>query len=184
MAGGSGRWGWHRLDSRWIAGLIDAAGIGPGDLVLDVGAGDGRITAQLLDRGASVIAVELHPGRAAALRSRFQAHRVIVVRANASDLRLPRRPFKVVANPPFGITTALLRRLTRPTSRLESASLVVPAWAAARWAAGRGAGGTTSRSLFRCSHGGIVPAKAFRPPPRTDAGILLIHRGPGRSQAP
>jgi 23S rRNA (adenine-N6)-dimethyltransferase len=176
VAADRGRWGWHRLDSRWIAGLIGAAGIRPGDLVLDVGAGDGRITAQLLDHGASVIAVELHAGRAAALRSRFRARDVIVVRADASDLRLPRRPFKVVANPPFGITTALLRRLTHPSSRLESASLVVPAWAAARWAAGRGVGGMTSRHLFGFTHGGSVPAKAFRPAPRTDAGILLIER--------
>lgn len=180
MAGARGRWGWHRLDSRWIARLIGAAGIGPGDLVVDVGAGDGRITAQLLDHGASVVAVELHAGRAAALRSRFQAREVIVVRADASDLRLPRRPFKVVANPPFGITTALLRRLTHPASRLEYASLVVPAWAAARWAAGRGVGGSASRRLFRSTHGGIVPAHAFRPTPPTDAGILLIQRAPRR----
>jgi hypothetical protein len=40
-------------------------------LVIDIGAGGGAITAQLLDQGAQVIAVELHPGRAAALRRRF-----------------------------------------------------------------------------------------------------------------
>jgi 23S rRNA (adenine-N6)-dimethyltransferase len=182
VAGARLRWGWRRLDSRWIGRLIDATGIGPGDLVLDIGAGDGRITAQLLDRGVSVIAVELHPDRAAALRDRFRARDVTVVRADASDLRPPRQPFKVVANPPFGITTALLRRLTRPTSRLETASLVVPAWAAARWSAGRGAGGTASKQLFRCTHGGIVPAKAFRPAPRADAGILRIQRS-GAPQA-
>jgi 23S rRNA (adenine-N6)-dimethyltransferase len=182
VAAQSGRWGWHRLDSRWITRLIEDAHIRRGDLVIDIGAGDGRITSQLLERGASVIAVELHPDRATELRRRFAHQDVVVVCADASDLRLPRRPFKVVANPPFAITTALLRRLTSPKSRLEVASVVVPTWAAARWTAGRGVGGITSQRRFHFDHGGHVPARAFHPPPPSDAAILLIRASsaPGR----
>lgn len=176
MAAEVGRWGWHRLDGRWVDRLIDLASVEDGDLVVDVGAGDGAITAGLLDRGAFVVAVELHPGRVAGLRTRFAGRHVVVVRADAADLRLPRRRFKVVANPPFGITTALLRRLTLPTSNLDRASVVVPAWAAARWAGGRGAGGITSKRLFRFTRGARVPASAFAPPPPADAAILLIRR--------
>jgi 23S rRNA (adenine-N6)-dimethyltransferase len=180
VAEGRGRWGWHRLDSRWVSRLIAAADIRPGDLVVDVGAGDGQITAQLLEYGASVIAVELHPGRAATLQARFAQGKVVVVRTNAAELRLPRQPFKVVANPPFGIITALLRRLTAPTSALERGCVVLPAWAAARWAAGRGVGGITSKQLFEFDHRGHVPARAFRPAPPADAAMLLIRRRPRR----
>jgi 23S rRNA (adenine-N6)-dimethyltransferase len=147
-----------------------------GDLVLDVGAGDGVITAELLRAGAHVVAIELHDQRVAALRERFVDHRVTVVRADATDLRLPRRPFKVVANPPFGATTALLRRLTAPSSRLERASLVLPTYAAARWAAGRGTGGPRSRDAFACTLGPRIPAKAFRPPPPQEPRVLLVSR--------
>jgi 23S rRNA (adenine-N6)-dimethyltransferase len=146
----------------------------PGDLVLDVGAGRGAITCALLDAGAHVVAIELHEQRVAFLRERFDGRRVTVVRADATDLRLPRRPFKVVANPPFSTTTALLRRLTSPSSRLERASLVVPAWAAARWAAGRGVGGPASRRAFACSLGPRVPASAFRPAPPADPRVLVV----------
>jgi 23S rRNA (adenine-N6)-dimethyltransferase len=144
--------------------------------VLDVGAGDGAITTALLRAGARVVAVELHERRAARLRDRFAGRDVTVVRADASDLRLPHRPFKVVANPPFGVTTALLRRLTTPSSRLDRASLVVPSWAAVRWAAGRGACGPRSRGAFACALGPRVPAAAFRPPPPHEPRVLLVSR--------
>ncbi len=178
MVGDAGRWGWHQLDSRWARRLVAATDVRSGDLVLDVGAGEGAITAELVRAGATVIAVELHPRRVAQLRDRFADERVTVVRADATDLRLPRRPFKVVANPPFGVTTALLRRLTMPASRLERAALVLPAWAVARWAGGRGAGGALSKRMFICTLGPRVPAAAFQPAPPRDPAVLLIeHRG-------
>jgi 23S rRNA (adenine-N6)-dimethyltransferase len=148
----------------------------PGDLVLDVGAGGGVIPSELRRAGAHVVAIELHEQRVARLRERFDGQQVTVVRADATDLRLPRRPFKVVANPPFGATTALLRRLTAPSSRLERASLVLPAWAATRWASGRGTDGPRSRAAFACSLGPRVPASAFRPPPPHEPRVLLVSR--------
>jgi 23S rRNA (adenine-N6)-dimethyltransferase len=170
------RWGWHQLDRSWVSKLVDASGVESGDLVLDVGAGTGAIAEMLLAAGATVVAVELHPRRAANLRGRFAGTPVKVVRADATALRLPRRPFKVVANPPFGVTTALLRRLTAPASRLERASLVLPTWAAKRWAAGRGAGGMVSKQTFRFALGPRVPATAFRPVPPADARVLYVLR--------
>lgn len=178
MPAPAARWGWHQLEARWIERLVAAADIRPGDLVLDVGAGAGAITEHLVRAGASVIAVELHPRRVFQLRERFAGRRVTVVRADATDLRLPRRAFKVVANPPFAATTALVRRLTAPTSRLDQAAIVLPAWAVARWASGRGTGGETARHTFAFSRGTRVPATAFRPPPPADPAVLLIRRRP------
>jgi 23S rRNA (adenine-N6)-dimethyltransferase len=169
-------WGWHRLDSRGVRRTVDAVGVVAGDLVLDVGAGDGVITRELLARGASVVAVELHPRRAADLRAAFRGERVVVVQADAADLRLPRRPFKVAANPPFGITTALLRRLTSARSNLDCAGVVVPTWAAGRWTACRGGGRAASRQVFRFESGGRIPAGAFTPRAPRDAALLLITR--------
>jgi hypothetical protein len=65
--------------------------------------------------GARVVAVELHPGRAARLRHQFPE--VTVVHADATSLRLPSRPFRVVASPPYGITAGLLGLLLRPGLR-------------------------------------------------------------------
>jgi SAM-dependent methyltransferase len=116
---GQGAWGWHPLDNRWAQRVVDAARVVPGELVLDVGAGLGALTAPLVRAGAQVVAVELHPGRAEKLRRRFADEPVTVVRADAADLRLPSRPFRVVSSPPYGISTALLKRLLAPGSRFS-----------------------------------------------------------------
>ncbi len=125
MPASEGPWGWHRLGSTWAERIVADAGISPGDLVLDIGAGTGALTRPLVAAGARVIAVELHPKRLATLREMFADAPVTVVRADVRDLRLPRRPFRVVANPPYGLTTAVIRRLLAHGSRLVRADLVV-----------------------------------------------------------
>jgi 23S rRNA (adenine-N6)-dimethyltransferase len=169
-------WGWHRLDSRWARILVADAGIGPGDLVLDIGAGIGAITKPLVGAGARVIAIELHPGRATALREQFARSNVVVVAADAADLRLPRWPFKMVANPPFAVTTSLIRRVASPNSKLLRADLVVPAYVAARWASGRGAAATRRGSHFEIFQGRRVPRQAFSPGAPMDVRVLTIVR--------
>ena len=108
-----------------------------------------------------MIAVELHPERVAHLRRRFGAP-VRVVRADASDLRLPRQPFRVVANPPFAVTTQLVRRLLAPGSRLVAADLVLQR--------GRGA------ALGRRSGTGPEPVAArLRAAPRPAGAAHRVH---------
>ena len=53
-------WGWHRLTDSWARRLVAKADVRPGELVLDIGAGHGALTAPLLAAGAHVVAVELH----------------------------------------------------------------------------------------------------------------------------
>jgi 23S rRNA (adenine-N6)-dimethyltransferase len=170
------RWGWHRLTDDWATRIVADAHITRGDLVLDIGAGTGAITARLVEAGARVVAVELHPRRAAELRQRFDGAPVTVVRADAADLRLPRRPFHVVANPPFSITTALLRRVLAPGSRLLTGALVVPVPVARRWEAGRAPGAGRWMQTFDARLGSWVPRSAFVPPPPASAATLVLRR--------
>lgn len=169
------RWGYHELTDPWAYRLVRGAGIRPGDLVVDVGAGHGSITAHLIDVGARVIAVELHSERAGRLRRRFGSS-IVVVEADAADLRLPRQPFKVVANPPFGITTALLRRLLGRNSRLRSADIVVPAYVAARWASGRAPEAARWTAGYRARTAARLPSEACRPPAPMATAVLRIER--------
>jgi 23S rRNA (adenine-N6)-dimethyltransferase len=140
-----------------------------GDLVVDIGAGTGALTQPLVEAGARVIAVELHPARAAALRERFRGSAVLVVQVDAADLRLPRRPFRVVANPPFAVTSSLLRRLLTPGGQLVRADLVIGRAAARRWAE------RPARAFdIHIAHG--LPRSAFIPRPSVDAVVLRIDR--------
>jgi 23S rRNA (adenine-N6)-dimethyltransferase len=179
-AGGPPRWwGWYRLGDSWARRVVADAKIDAGDLVVDIGAGTGALTAPLVRSGARVVAVELHRGRADELRRRFAEDRVTVVRADASHLRLPRQPFRVVANPPFGITTPLLRRLLAPGSRLLAADLVLPRPVAMRWASGRGPGAGRWLRDYDLRLGRRVPATAFRPEAPMPCTVLVIRQRSG-----
>ena len=171
----SGPWGWHQLDPDWADRLVDLAEIRRGDLVVDVGAGHGAVTKPLLARGARVIAVELHPARARFLRETFGTS-VRVVCEDARDLRLPTRPFAVVASVPYAATTPLLRRLTQPGSRLTAAHIVVQAQAAERWSSPRAPAAARWQRLFTASVGPMIPRRAFTPAPRVQSRVLILRR--------
>jgi 23S rRNA (adenine-N6)-dimethyltransferase len=169
------RWGWHELEPRWARRFVAESDVRPGSLVLDIGAGRGSITAALLEVGARVIAVEAHPGRLRHLRERFGSE-IVAVRADASDLRLPLRPYRVVSNPPFSITTMLLKRLLQPGSRMVRADLILQHEAARRWSGPRAPGGARWQREFVALAGARVPPAAFSPPPPVIARILTIER--------
>jgi 23S rRNA (adenine-N6)-dimethyltransferase len=153
--------------------VVDASPVTPGDLVLDLGAGTGALAGPLLDAGARVIAVELHPRRAALLRERYAGREVTVVRADLAELRLPRRPFRVVASPPYQLSTAVLRLLLG-TDRLLSADLVLQRSAARRLAADPPRARHARRYLLEV--GMPVPRSAFAPPPRVGSAVLRVIR--------
>lgn len=176
-------WGWHPLRPDWARRLVDAAGVGPGDLVLDIGAGHGALTGPLLDTGAQVLAVELHERRAAGLRERFADRGLRVVRCDLRELRLPRRPFRVVASPPYALSTALVQLLLR-TDRLVSADLVLQRAAARRFAERPPPARHARR--YRLEVTTSVPRRAFRPAPQVDSAVLRIspRRAPARRARP
>jgi 23S rRNA (adenine-N6)-dimethyltransferase len=168
-------WGWHQLDPRWAERIVAEAGVGRGALVLDVGAGLGALAEPLMAAGARVIAIECHPGRAAQLRRRF-GRELTVVQADGADLRLPRRPFHVVANPPFAITSALLHRLLHSGSRLVSAHIVLQDQVVRRWAGPDAPKAHRWTRTFVVGAGRPLPRSAFHPPPSVSCRLLVIRR--------
>ena len=147
--------------------MVAAAGVRPGELVLDIGAGEGALTAHLVRAGARVVAVELNPRRAGVLRERFPG--ITVLHADATSMRLPGRPFRVVANPPYGISSGLLRSLLAPDSRLVAADLVLQRAVVRKYASG-------AARRFSLTAGLTLPRRAFLPPPHVDSAVLVIRR--------
>jgi 23S rRNA (adenine-N6)-dimethyltransferase len=144
--------------------VVQRAGVGAGELVVDLGAGHGALTAALVAAGARVVAVELHPQRLAVLRERFADAAVTVVRADVADVRLPRAPFRVVANPPWALAEAVRGRLLRAPA-LVQADLVLPRWLVHRWA----------QSSARVTVGASLRAESFVPPAPTGSAVAVLH---------
>ena len=165
-------WGWHPLQPEWAERVVDAAGVDD-RTVVELGAGTGALTAPLVRRGARVIAVELNAQRVAKLRERFAKSDVTVVRADLAALRWPRRPFQVVASPPYNLTTELVRRMLS-LPQLHAADLVLQQQAAARLV-DRPPSGKHAHA-YALDIGMAVPRKAFNPPPKVDSVVLRIRR--------
>ena len=147
--------------------MVAAAGVRPGELVFDIGAGEGALTTHLVRAGARVVAVELNQQRAGVLRERFPG--ITVVHADAALLRLPSRPFRVVASPPYGISSSLLRTLLAPGTGLIAADLVLQRAVVRRHTA-------SGARRFSLTVGLLLPRRAFLPPPQVDSAVLVIRR--------
>jgi 23S rRNA (adenine-N6)-dimethyltransferase len=146
--------------------------------VFDLGAGYGALTGPLAGTGARVVAVELDPALARRLRRRFDAVPAVqVIEADLRRLALPRRPFQVVASPPFALTSWLCRRLLGDAAvRLAGAELILE-WGAARWLAqARPDDAEVARWSARYEIRLVrrVPASSFSPPPAADAAYVSV----------
>jgi 23S rRNA (adenine-N6)-dimethyltransferase len=173
--------GRHSLRSRAFAEeLVRDAGIAPGALALDLGAGGGLLTRALADARARVRAVELDQAALRQLRARFESDpRVEVVEGDATLLPLPEDPFSVVANLPFAAGTPILRRLLGdPRVPLTQLDAIVEWGLAAKRTA------VWPSTLLSCTWGAWyelrlvrrVPRACFAPPPSVDAAVLRATR--------
>jgi 23S rRNA (adenine-N6)-dimethyltransferase len=141
--------------------------------VLDLGAGAGAITSELVRRRHQVTAVELDPHWTSVLRRRFGGS-VHVVRADMLRFRFPSEPYNVVSNVPYSITTDLLRTLLQQ-SAWQVAVLMVQ-WEVARKRAGASMLTAAWWPWYDITLVRRVPAGAFRPRPRVDSGLLRVER--------
>ena len=93
--------------------LLDAAQLAPDDAVVEVGPGLGVLTAALLDRAASLVAVEKDNRLAPYLLERFANHpKLSLIHSDVLDCDLPalfpRPRMKLVANLPYAVAARLL----------------------------------------------------------------------------
>jgi len=170
--------GRHLLRSRRLAESIVAdAGVAPGDLVVDVGAGSGMLTGALLAAGARVVAIE--PDRRLAARLRRACPAAQVVERDALLEPWPVEPFRVVANLPFAHATAICRSLlSDPRVPLRSADVIVE-WdfavkRARLWP-------STAQTVLWSAWYELavvrrIDARAFVPVPSVAAGVLRARR--------
>jgi 23S rRNA (adenine-N6)-dimethyltransferase len=169
--------GRHALRSRAFADeLIRDARVLPGTLALDLGAGGGALTRALADAGARVHAVELDPAALRQLETRFGGDpRVEVVEGDATLVPLPSEPFAVVANLPFAVGTAILRRLLGdPRVPLTQLDAIVEWGLAAKRTA------VWPSTLLGCTWGAWYELSLVRRVPRScfDAAVLRATRRP------
>lgn len=175
------------IDEEALATILDAADLGPGDTVIEVGPGLGVLTEELASRAGRVIAVELDGRLATALQERLASHDNVSI-INGDILKVdpgglmgydsvPPSGYKVVANLPYYITSLVLRRFLEAHQPPETMVIMVQREVAETIAAAPGGMSLLSVSVQffgEPSIVGIIPAASFHPPPTVDSAILKI----------
>lgn len=187
------------IDQNLVRKLADAAGVGSGDLVLEVGPGTGVLTEHLLERGCEVIAVELDSQLAAFLHERLVesgAHdeRLTLIEgdclASKRSLNLDAaralggRPFTLVANLPYGAATPLMITLMadHPECGGQFVTIqreVVDRLLAQPGTSDYGAVSVISALGFERERLATLPPSCFWPRPGVTSGMLGLRARPG-----
>ena len=108
------------IDPNKLEAIVEAAGVGEEDCVLEIGPGIGTLTQYLAERAGSVIAVEIDQALIPILSDTLSEYpNVTVINEDILKVDIARlsreknagRPFKVVANLPYYITTPIIMKL-------------------------------------------------------------------------
>jgi 16S rRNA (adenine1518-N6/adenine1519-N6)-dimethyltransferase len=188
-----------RLGQNFLAdpNLLDAivrdAGLGAGDVVLEVGAGEGVLTGRLAKEAGGVHAIELYRRLAGALAPAAELPNVWLhwgdaMRLDLGALRPP--PTAVVANLPYSVATPVLLRTIEELPSVASWTVMVQREIADRLRAAPGSRAYGSPSVLlqlACEVRLLrtVDPAVFRPRPRVESAVLgIARRGPGSGADP
>jgi len=113
-------------NSRLIAALLDRFDLGSDSAVYEIGPGEGLITRQLAQRYREVVAIEKDARLASRLQRAFRDYSNVTIHLGDFLCHpLPDSPYKVFANIPFNITSAILTRLTADEHPVDEAYLTM-----------------------------------------------------------
>ena len=103
------KWGQNFLRNRGaVDRIVAAVEPQPGEVVIEIGPGEGVLTEKLIALGNEFIAYEIDPELSARLQQRFGD---AIRTADAVEAPLPDRPYRAVGNLPYNVGTPILRRV-------------------------------------------------------------------------
>ncbi|MCZ3387579.1 MAG: 16S rRNA (adenine(1518)-N(6)/adenine(1519)-N(6))-dimethyltransferase RsmA [Actinomycetia bacterium] len=185
------RWGQNFVvDANTVRRIVRLAGIGPDEVVVEVGPGLGSLTLGLLETGARVLAVEIDTTLAAALPATAGTYlpaaegRLTVVAADALQLaELPLSPDAFVANLPYNVAVPVILHLLAQFPSLDHGLVMVQWEVAERLAAPPGSrtyGVPSVKAAWYAdvTRQGRVPRSVFWPVPNVDSGLVGFRRHP------
>ncbi|MEK7615441.1 MAG: 16S rRNA (adenine(1518)-N(6)/adenine(1519)-N(6))-dimethyltransferase RsmA [Patescibacteria group bacterium] len=169
------------VDQTVVAKIIQAADIKKGEMVLEIGPGTGILTKALVESGARVIAIEADIDLIPTLQEQF-GETITLIKGDILSLDLKDNPllgnglsFKIVANIPYNITSAIIERFFTTSPRPSRMVLMVQKEVAERITAVPPQMSLLSvvcQIYAQCKRVTVVKAGAFRPMPKVDSVVV------------
>lgn len=173
-------------DERFFDRIVAAADLSPDDLVVEVGPGLGGLTRRLAAAAGEVIAVEIDRGLVTALESILadDPNRGKIKLVGADVLEVDPfeltggRPYKLVANLPYYVTSPILRHFLETTEHRPACLVIM----VQREVAERMMPRASDMNLLavmvqyygKARIATLVPAQAFYPPPKVDSAVVRL----------
>lgn len=173
-------------DEALLEELVRLSGVGQEDDVLEIGPGSGSMTKYLCQAAHHVLSLELDERLLPMIRAflapypNFELHQGDALTVNLPELTAGlRRPFCVVANIPYYITTPLVNLLLGGGLPLRRMALMVQREVADKMLAAPGEeayGPLAVRCQYYCEPAVAmeVPAACFTPVPKVDSAFVLL----------
>lgn len=176
--------GQHFLtDAHAIEKMCEAAHVQEENNTIEIGPGKGVLTLALLERGATVYAIEKDNDLIPLLEERFaeyiQKGRLVLIHKDIRDIDdsvLPQGDYKLIANIPYYITGEIIRLFLTRTHHPTSITILIQEEVARRICNDEK---TNLLQLSVCAYGTPhyikkVKAGSFNPPPKVDSAIIHI----------
>jgi 16S rRNA (adenine1518-N6/adenine1519-N6)-dimethyltransferase len=177
--------GQHWLhDTSVLKAITAAANVSADDNILEIGPGLGTLTEVLARTQARITALEYDQDLLAGLQKKLNKYNNVLILEG--DIRtfnfstMP-KPYKVVANIPYYLTSHLIRSISETTNPPEVAVLLIQKEVAQRICAQPGQMGilsVTAQFYFTCTLDIEVPAALFTPPPKVASQVVVLTRRP------
>lgn len=168
-----------------LSHLVDLSGIPENAFVLEIGTGLGTLTEQLSHLCAHVSTVEIDDTLIPILQVTFSHMRNVslihgnIMTLDINEITRNMRPYHVVANIPYYITTDLINKLILQAEGVASISVMVQKEAAERITAKPGTGQYGMLAVVTSIYGTAsvvadVPSECFKPRPKVDSSFVTI----------
>ncbi len=170
------------IDDDVMDTMIEAAGLGPDDTVLEIGPGPGTLTRKLVEAAGRVVAIELDPEMVEILRKELgDRDDLEIIHGNFAELGIPNNVNKLVSNIPYQISSVVVSEIAK--SDLDVAVITVQREFADRMTAEPGTkdyGRLTVLVSLTCDVEVVrgVPPRSFVPPPRVSSAVVKLVPNP------
>lgn len=181
------RFGQHYLhDPGVLKRIVEAVDPARGDIVVEIGPGEGALTRPLLARLDHLTAIEIDRDLAARLSQEFPSGKLSVVVADAldHDFFAYSEGFRIVGNLPYNISTPILFHLVQQGERVRDMHFMLQREVVERMVAQPstpeyGRLSVTLQARYAMKRLFNVAPGAFRPPPKVESSVVRMVPLPG-----
>lgn len=168
-------------DPHILEKIVTHADLEEGDIVVEVGPGQGALTALLLLQVSKVIAVEKDASLPPLLKEKFQReienNRFEIIEGDILEYKPPFQDYKLIGNIPYYITGEIFRKFLENEVQPQSITFVIQKEVADRIMARDQKESVLSISIKAYGepqYGGTIKAGSFSPVPKVDSAIITI----------